>query len=284
MEGTPGTSNVEDEMFVIEGKLSDVHVELGTENLLARVDQHYKGKAAAAGVGAVVGDLFGQAASAASLAMYDGEDTQNFMCLIDGQVMCGQFGGAEWLRADHRVRAVVSRRGDVLYAQGILDAATGLLWVGFSKGSKAEAQANWNIAWWCYGFGMLGVILASTFQGTGGWSFGETLLYGAVSLAVICFGVALWANRDMQVLAGPSTEVYRLLGFANPAAVDMSSYRISLEGDNDYLDRQGLREPTNMVNAMCQVRNVYLYKRAIEDGKLAMSVEAPSDAKSQESP
>jgi len=91
--------------FLLEGKLTNLQWERGSQNLLEKVSKHYKRNAVVTGAGAAVGDLFGQVANSAMLAMYDGEDTQNFMCLIDDQVACGQFGGAEQLPVGSRIES-----------------------------------------------------------------------------------------------------------------------------------------------------------------------------------
>lgn len=271
MEAVAKLAAVEGEMFLVEGVLSDVHVEMGTENLLARIDRHYKGRSVVTGAGAVVGDLFGQVASAASLAMYDGEDTQNFMCLIDGQVMCGQFGGAEWLKNGHKVKAVVERREGVLVARGIVDPARGLLWTGHAWGGKAESRANWKIAGRCFGFGLICIALALALTGTGSWSFWETMWIAVVSLAAVCGGVALWANQDMQGLAAPSTQIFRLLGFDRPDEVNLNSYRISVIAMSDHLKDVNAPRHEAFDKSSHQTRDVYCYQRAITDGRLAMA-------------
>lgn len=258
------------EMFVVEGVISELHVELGTQNLLSRIDNHYKRAATLTGAGALAGDLFGQAASAASLTMYDGEDTQNFLCLVDGQVICGQFGGAEWLRNGHRVKAVVERREGVLYAHGIMDEAGGLVWVLHPWGIEAEALANWRIAWWGYLFVLFCWSLAYFAVG-GNMSFLESLTYAAACGAVVCFGVALWANNDMRGLAGPATEIFRLLGLANPQAVNLNNYRISVVAISDHLKDVNAPKHAALDKSSFQTRDVYCYQRAIAEGRLALA-------------
>ncbi len=264
-------------MFLVEGALAEVNVERGRENLLARIDEHYKSKVVLTGVAAAAGGMFGQVANAASLAMYDGEDTQNFICLIDEQVMCGQFGGAEWLTAGHRVKAIVSRRSEVLFAHAVVDEKQGLLWINHPWGAKAEAARNWKIAWWCYGFLQICWATAYAFLGGRGGFF-ETMSFGAGVGAVLCFGMALWANRDMQKLADPSTLMFRLLGLKNPEHVNLNGYRISLVAIHDHLKDIKAIKPAAMGMSEYQTRDVYCYQRAIEDGKLAMATLAGQPA------
>lgn len=268
------TAEDDDTMELVEGVLSEINVELGRENLLEKIDARYRSKSAVAGVGAAVSDMFGQAVAAASVAMYDGEDTQNFMCLIDGQVMCGQFGGAEWLKEGNRVRAAVSRRDNVLVTRAILDEAQGFVWVGHPWGARAEMNANWSLAWWCYLFGLAAWASAYMFLGGRG-TFWETMWFGAVCGFVVCFGMALWANRDMQALAAPSTETFRLLGFDKPENVNLNEYQIKIVASRRFLKAvktdHAAKPPAAMDLSAYQSRNVYDYKQAIADGKLALS-------------
>lgn len=259
----------EEEPFLIEGKLTELHVELGKDNLLAKIDKHYRSKSVATGAAAAVGDLFGQASNAAMLAMYDGEDTQNFACLIDGQVMCGQFGGAEMLKEGSSIKAVVSRKGDVLYAHAVMSPSEGLVWVTHPWGSEAEAIANWKLALWCFCFAMFCISLCIVFLGTGSWGMLETFGWAIVATAGLCFGMAIWANFDMQGLAGPSTDMFGLLGFANPERVNLNNYGIKVVSIREHLRDRTESEPIQDL-AEYQYRNVYCYQKAIDDGKLAL--------------
>lgn len=131
--------------FLIEGKLTNLHWELGRENLLAKIHKHYRGSSVVTGVGAAVGDLFGQVANSAMLAMYDGEDTQNFLCLINDEPACGQFGGAEYLPEGGNVKAVVSRRDGVLVVHAAMDEAREMVWINHPYGKRAEMWENVKI-------------------------------------------------------------------------------------------------------------------------------------------
>jgi hypothetical protein len=140
----PVTQQDTGDTFVIEGVITELQVALGRENLLAQIDPRYRAGSAATGLGAALGGFHGQVAAAASVALYDGEDTENFVCLIDQQVMCGTFGGASKLPVGKKVKAVVSKHGDVLIARGILSEDAGWVWVPHAWGSKAERMANFK--------------------------------------------------------------------------------------------------------------------------------------------
>jgi hypothetical protein len=271
MSVNSNNSNTDPKLFLVQGHLSEIHVERGRENLLQKIDQHYKSKAVISSAGAVVGDMFGQVASAASLVMYDGEDTQNFACLIDDRLIFGQFGGAEWLTEDHFVKVVVSNQEGVLFAHAVIDEAVGTLWIGHPWGSKAESLANWKIAIWCYCFAMFcSVLISFIFDGWSSKSV-EFIAFTAVFGALLCFGMALWNSHTMKALADPSTEMFRLLGFVKPESVNLNGYQLSLLNDKSY---RALGRTRNQIVDMneCQTKNVFYYRQAIEDGKLSMLV------------
>ena len=260
--------SADDEPFLIEGALTELHVELGKENLLAKIDKHYRVKSVATGVAEAAGDLFGQASNAAMLAMYDGEDSQNFVCLINGQVMCGQFGGAEMLKSDTTIKAVVSRKGEVLYAHAIMCPPQGLVWITHPWGSAAEAIANWKLAAWCFLFQLFGFSITLLALGWDQKSW-EILQISFLGGCALCLGMAIWANSDMQALAGPSTDIFRLLGFDKPEHVNLNSYGFRTVAIREHLRDRTETEPTQDL-AEYQHRNVYCYQKAIDDGKLAL--------------
>lgn len=256
---------LDDQMFVVEGVISDLQVAHGTENLLQRLDKLYKGKSALTGVGAVVGGMYGQVANAAMLAMYDGEDTENFLCRINDQIMCGTFGGASKLPAGERVKAVVQKQDNVLVAKAILSEDKGLVWLGHAWGWKAERATNFKIAGWAYAFGMGCLfVFGGMVLGFGTDTYWEVIQINAIALAVICFGLAFWNSSTMNTFADPATEVFRKLGFANPEKVNLNNYQ--------YLSSH-IDEIVKNTECRAQYGNIHCYKKAIEDGKLKMASE-----------
>lgn len=263
-------------IFLIEGVLTELHVEAGTENLLEKIDQHYRSKNVLAGMSAAAGDLFGQAANAAMLAMYDGAGTQNFACLIDGQVLCGQFAGAQLLNEGSRVRVAASRSGDVIVARGILDEKQGLVWVEHAWGKRAEANENWKLAAWTFLAANVCWAVAYLFVAEK-VGFLESQILGVSSIGAVCFGVALWANKNMQLLASPATEIFRLLGFAEPENINLNNYLLYGVVTFGPLENRE-RWPSVTEMSSDDLRNVYDYKQAIDDGKLSMTIlETKSD-------
>jgi hypothetical protein len=152
MMDNPAVSAPASETFVIEGVITELQVAKGRENLPAQIVPCYRADMAVTSLGEVLGGFHGQIAAEASVAMSDSEDTENFACLIDQQVMCGTFGGASKLPVGKKVKAVVSKKGDTLVARAILSEDTGLVWVSHAWGCKAERMANFKIALWCLCF------------------------------------------------------------------------------------------------------------------------------------
>ena len=251
------------ETFVIEGIITELEVALGRENLLAQIAPRYQTGSVVTGLGSVLGGFHGQVAAAASVALYDGEYTENFACLIDQQVMCGTFGGASKLPVGKKVKAVVSKHGDALVARGILSEDDGLVWVSHAWGSKAERMANFKIALWCFCFTMVCLTACTFFLGVyPGMGELETLLWGAVVTGVLCFGNALLSSGTMDALADPATDIFRKLGFADPERVNLNSYQYGIVHIHELVHSPDWR---------ANYGNIHCYKKAIEDGKLELA-------------
>lgn len=253
--------------FLIEGKLTNLHWEMGSENLLAKVSKHYKGNAVVTGAGATVGEMFGQVANAAMLAMYDGEDTQNFMCLIDDQVACGQFGGAEQLPEGGTIKAVVSRKDGVLYVHAAMDEARELVWINHPWGTRAEMWANLKLGIFLFLFGMVGVASAVLFLGPKDGDYVGTFLTFGAAIGGLCLIVALWSIKDMNAVAGPSTEYFRLLGFETPQSVNLNGFTTH-DAIGDECRKKGVKPPDSWFGeSEYHYRNIYSLSAAKAAGK-----------------
>lgn len=256
--------------FLIEGKLTDLNWELGSENLLEKVSKHYKGNAVVTGTGALVGDMFGQVANAAMLAMYDGEDTQNFMCLIDDQPACGQFGGAEHLPEGGKIKAVVSRRDGVLYVHAVMDAKRELIWINYPLGTRAEMWANVRLGWYFFLAGVVFFSVMTYFIGPAFGTYAETIAAYTAIMAGICSIMALWSFKDLKAIAGPSTEYFRLLGLADPAGVNLNGHTYH-DAIGDEHHARGEKPPDSWFGeSEYHYRNTYSLKKSIADGKVKL--------------
>lgn len=269
---------MDERLYLIKGTLTELHYDLSKENLLERVQSHYKSQAIASSLGGAISDLFGQAASGAALAMYDGEDTQCFACLIDDQVVCGDFGGAELLKNGEYINAIVSKEHGVLYAHALMSPGRQLIWIKHPWGNIAEIVANLKIAGWSFLFICL---LLSIFA----WAFNSSADEWLDTIKLAIFGggglvsiLALWSIKDMRNISEPSTEFFHLLGFSKPGHINLNKYlehfvRIK-EHDKD--PRNENTHSPDMDAAPYQYKDVYNYGEAIKDGKVVM-VNIPSN-------
>ena len=245
--------------FLIEGKLTNLHWELGRENLLAKINEHYKRNAVITGVGAAVGDMFGQVANSAMLAMYDGEDTQNFMCLINDQPACGQFGGAEHLPEGENVKVVVSRREGVLYVHAVMDNARKIVWINHPWGGQAELWANVKLGLFCFLWVNITFVIFWLIGGKEAlWETMQMSLFGG---GAICLLMTLWSFKDLSSTADSSTEYFRLLGFEKPSLVNLNYPYFSEMLNKD-------EEPPEEWWDMCeyQYRNMFSVRAAAKAG------------------
>ena len=88
-------------------------------------------------------------------------------------------------------------------------------------------------------------------------------------LVLMCVLVATWSTRDMSRLAQPSTRMFGLLGFSDPAGVNLNRYRVSI-----VYARHGGPSPSGaryVTLGMAQTRDVYCYQLAIDDGRLKVA-------------
>ncbi|RSZ57644.1 hypothetical protein HF313_27475 [Massilia atriviolacea] len=261
-EPMPIKDNTSD-IFLVEGILTELHVASGKENLLAQVDRHYRANSVITGMGAVVGDMFGQASAAASVALYDGEETEHFLCLIGDTVVGGTFAGASKLPVGKHVKAAVRQKETLASAEGILSESDGLVWLRHAWGAAAESIANFKIAAWCFGFSMVCVSAYILFIGGNPQeSKLESILWIALPTAAICFGIAFWNSVTMNVLADPATGAFRVLGFADPEKVNLNSYQYGIVHGRALLHSDETRANHG---------NIHCYKKALEDGKVRMA-------------
>jgi hypothetical protein len=99
-----------EELFLLEGKLSELQVAQSTEQLLAQLQS-------LSGVATGVASRAGTIVSSSALLFYEGEDTYNFTTLVDKKLtVCGTFKSAVTLENGEAVQFVVAKRGDLFYA------------------------------------------------------------------------------------------------------------------------------------------------------------------------
>ncbi len=214
----------ETEYTVIEGPLTELSVERGRVNLLAKVDPLFKANAAASGSAFALGE-YGVGSASAMVAMYDGEDTENFICLIDGYPVCGQFSGAAMLMEGAPIKAVVRRQGDILVADGLLAAYRGWCWVPYRQSGKASDKENKETAKQCL---LLLLTVIPIFLAGAFGLFSELFIKSLPYYFGVTFGLAaimyFWTRPTLRRLADPSTEIFRHFGFDEPDNIDLTNF------------------------------------------------------------
>src|SRR5664279_1953039 len=84
--------------------------------------------------------MYGVLANSAMLAMYDGEDMVNFAGLLGEQVICGTFENADTFKDGDKIKAVVSKRGNVLSTRAVMRERDKMLFMPLSilRGDRAH--------------------------------------------------------------------------------------------------------------------------------------------------
>jgi hypothetical protein len=280
-QSVPPMPQHEDALFLIEGVLDPLYVEDEPERFLSRITQHPHDPIAHNDADALPATLIAQAADDIERALYFAEDVQYFACLIEGQVVCGEFAGAERLKPDHRVKAVVSRSGSVLYAHAILDPQQGYAWVHRPSGSAADAKAGRLFALWTFCFAYPCMATMVWLLGPGQWDALQLQLLVLLSCVVVCGSMALTGSWGMLAPGDSPTRIFGLLGFVDPQRVNLLQYQIWLVEMRKFREliaanKKALRsgqmkpigEPELMRESSDRMRHVHDYRQAIADGKV----------------
>lgn len=217
-------------LYLVEGVLSDLQIARTTVNLLEQIDSNVRAKSVATGAAAVLGGMHGMVANSAAIALYDGEETYHFAGALDGQVICGTFQHADKIQNGDRVRVVVSKRGEVLFAHAIMNAKTQEFYMPMNVFSSLDGLFGhcMRVAFWLTVVGWL--IL-----------FGATLLLGELATLLrlpqlalmflvlpplIMFPFELWTYYSMR---GDKSEggdsyggaIFKVFGFPQPEKIDL---------------------------------------------------------------
>ena len=248
--------------FVIEGVITDLHVAVGIENLLARIAPHGQSPDAVAGRGNVPSEYRGRI-RAASVDMTDDDDIENFACLVGHRVVCGSFGGASKLPVGQQVKAVVSKRGDVHIARAILSEDTGLLWANCIAGANADRWAGFEICFYVFCIAAVVETVCVFLLDTDAWVTRRDMLASMVAMTgALCAVIGLWESRTSDPLADPATDIFRKLGFADPEHVSLYAYRYCVVHPQEGRPGQDLT---------FEHGNILCYRKAIDDGKLKLA-------------
>jgi len=95
-----------EDLFLVEGTLSELQVARTKLNLLAQIEKHLQAKNLASGVTGAVSVMYGMVANSAALALYDGEDMYNFAAVVGEHIVCGTFENADQFKNGEAIKAV----------------------------------------------------------------------------------------------------------------------------------------------------------------------------------
>jgi len=221
-------------LYLIEGTLSELQIARTTVNLLEQIDSNVKAKNVVAGAAAVLGGMHGMVANSAAIALYDGEETYHFAGLLDGQVICGTFQHAENIKDGDRVKAVVSKRGDVLFVHSIMNAKTQEFYMPMNVFSSSDGLFRhcMRVAWGFTIFGWVLFLSIGLFSGV--ITSPDDSLDDKLKLALLFFVLPpllmfpfeYWTYRSIR---GDKNEegdsygsaIFKVFGFPQPNKIDL---------------------------------------------------------------
>lgn len=216
-----------EELFLLEGILKEFQASRTTVNLLAQIEQRMQAKNLASGLAAAVGGMHGMLANSAALALYDGEDMHNFAALLGEKVICGVFEKAHKFKEGDHVKAVVSKRGEVLYAHSMIRLSDHLICMPLTAfaGKKAFFQGCMKVAWrfsiflWISFFILFAILHANS------PSTKESLIIISVitfiSPPLIMFPMELWTYRSTRYYGHYASAIFSVYGFPRPDDLDI---------------------------------------------------------------
>ena len=234
------------ELFLIEGVLSEVQHARTTVNLLEQIEKHVAPKSLISGVAAAASGMHGMLANSAMVALYDGEDTFNFAGMLGTQVVCGTFEGADTFRDGDRIKAVVSKRGEVLYAHAVMRENDKMLFMPLTTlaGKNAHFRHCMRSAWRACIFGWI-ALGAVNLLTEGPWEMYFVLLAAMPSLM---FPFEMWTYRSTRYLGERASALFKVFGYPNPDDLDLTDFiHVYMPGDT-----YGARRAFNYEKALQQ--------------------------------
>lgn len=229
---SPSATHDGENLFLVEGTLSELQIARTTVNLLAQIEKNIQAKNLVSGVAGVVSDMHGMVANAAALALYDGEDMHNFAAVLGEHVVCGTLEHADQFRNGEPIKAVVSQRGDVLYVHAIMQAKTRQFYMPLNvfAGKGAFFKHCMRVARW------LGIVVSIAFIATFYFSglydgkyknidqtqqFLLTLIV-TIGIFSLAFIMEIWTYRTFRNAGAYAAAIFKVLGFPQPDDIDLT--------------------------------------------------------------
>ena len=209
-------------MFLLEGTLTDISIGEDSVNLLEQLKVNSTGQNIVTGlVGALAGNP-ALIANAAFLESYSGESIEKLICKIDEKIAIGQFSGATLLKVGDKVKAVVSRKGDIHLVHAIQRPQDQLLWLPFETNKGGHAELKKQIKAVMKPFSLFSVIFFIALL----FAVPEKLVMGfsffLVVGAPIFLMVGFWSAHDRQPLTTRAEQIFTTLGFPDVENLDMT--------------------------------------------------------------
>jgi hypothetical protein len=217
-----------EELLLVEGTLSEVQHAYTRVNLLEQIEKRAQAKNLAIGVAAAVSGMHGVLANSAMLAMYDGEDMVNFAGLLGEQVICGTFQKADTFKNGDKIKAVVSKRGEVLSTHAVMRENDKMLFMPLSilRGDKAHFRSCMNVARNMCILGMiffpLAYSLIAAYESINSFSEKDILILGFLfSMNLVIYPFEYWTYRSTRFMGERASAIFKVFGFPRPDDVDL---------------------------------------------------------------
>jgi hypothetical protein len=217
-----------EELFLVEGTLSEVQHAHTRVNLLEQIEKRALTKNLATGVAAAISGMHGVLASSAMLAMYDGEDMVNFAGLLGDLVICGTFQKADAFKDGDKIKAVVSKRGDVLSTHAVMRENDKMLFMPLSSVRGAEAHfwscmkhaRNVCLFGWIFFFGMFSFFIFNSEKQKNFTDY-IFLFFLAFFIPLFMFPMEYWTFKSTRFMGERASAIFKVFGFPRPDDVDL---------------------------------------------------------------
>ena len=196
-------------LYTVEDTIRAMRVVPGVLNLVEDIQKGALFTGAAAGLAGQAGML----ASAASLALYEGEDVEHIALLINDQLAIGTFEWLQDLKVGDEVKLVVSDLEDgPLFIHAILHKSDQLLWMPYSVDHT-------RFGWIMHAVKLSIVVLFMTWFMFGGFFLIDAALPGnkelmwLVILPILLMSfVGFMSTRGMMELGEQAENIFKVLG------------------------------------------------------------------------
>jgi hypothetical protein len=208
-----------EELFLVQGTLTQVQHAQTTVNLLAQIEKHAQAKNLATGAAAAFSGMHGQLANSAMLALYDGEDMINFAGLMGDQVVCGSFAKGDAFKDGDQLKIVASKRGEVLYAHAVMRENDKMLFMPLTVvcGLNVHFKHCMKVAWRFCLAGWIFFGLAIWFMKGPSFSYLFFLLF----MPAIMYPMEYWTYKSTRELGDYGTAIFKVFGFPHPEDLDL---------------------------------------------------------------